>query len=85
MCFCKGFDIQMKGPGLLSKNHNGTQTRGSSNRFHTIQQKPGSARSADIFVLDPNLTYRFRVIPKARMTEGEPSEVHRIGPGISNC
>ncbi|XP_070767481.1 V-set and immunoglobulin domain-containing protein 10-like [Enoplosus armatus] len=75
-----GFDIQMKGPDLLSKNRNGTQTRGSSNRFHTIQQKPGTDRSADIFVLDPNLTYRFRVIPKARMTEGEPSEVHRIGP-----
>ncbi|XP_044064303.1 V-set and immunoglobulin domain-containing protein 10-like isoform X2 [Siniperca chuatsi] len=76
-----GFDIQMKGPDLLNKNRNGTQTRGSSNSFHTIQQKPGSDRSADIFDLDPNLTYRFRVIPKARMTEGEPSEVHRIGPG----
>ncbi|XP_041798812.1 V-set and immunoglobulin domain-containing protein 10-like [Chelmon rostratus] len=76
-----GFDIQMKGPDILKKNRNGTQTRGGSNRFHTIQQKPGSARSADIFSLDPKLTYRFRVIPKARMAEGEPSEVHRIGPG----
>ncbi|XP_042346249.1 V-set and immunoglobulin domain-containing protein 10-like [Plectropomus leopardus] len=76
-----GFDIQMKGPDLLSKNRNGTNTRGSSDRFHSIQQKPGSARSADIFVLDPHQTYRFRVIPKALMTEGEPSEVHRIGPG----
>lgn len=85
MCFYKGFDIQMKGPDLLSKTRNGTQARGSSNGFRTIQQKPGSARSADIFALDPNLTYRFRVIPKARMTEGEPSELHRIGPGMSNC
>ncbi|XP_070692265.1 V-set and immunoglobulin domain-containing protein 10-like, partial [Pempheris klunzingeri] len=76
-----GFDIQIKGPVLLSKNRNGTQIRGSSNQFHTIQQKPGSARSTDIFVLDPNLTYRFRVIPKALMADGDPSEVHRIGPG----
>nr|XP_046254681.1 V-set and immunoglobulin domain-containing protein 10-like [Scatophagus argus] len=76
-----GFDIQMKGPDLLSKSRNGTQTRGSSNKFRTIQQKPGSSRSTDIFILDPNLTYRFRIIPKARMTEGEPSKVHRIGPG----
>uniref|UniRef100_UPI0037E79187 V-set and immunoglobulin domain-containing protein 10-like n=1 Tax=Semicossyphus pulcher TaxID=241346 RepID=UPI0037E79187 len=78
-----GFDIQMKGPDLLSKNHQQTdpQTKGRSKRFQTIQQKPGSARSADIFVLDPQSTYRFRVVPKARMTEGEPSEVHRIGPG----
>ncbi|XP_039974519.1 V-set and immunoglobulin domain-containing protein 10-like isoform X2 [Xiphias gladius] len=76
-----GFDIQMKGPELLSENRNGSQTRGTSNTYRTIQQKPGSARSADIFALNPSLTYRFRVIPKARMTEGEPSEVHRIGPG----
>ncbi|XP_070822887.1 V-set and immunoglobulin domain-containing protein 10-like [Chaetodon trifascialis] len=76
-----GFDIQMKGPDLLSRNRNGTRTRGTPNRFHTIQQKPGSARSTDIFNLDPEVTYRFRVIPKALMTEGEPSEVHRIGPG----
>ncbi|KAK9514170.1 hypothetical protein VZT92_027656 [Zoarces viviparus] len=76
-----GFDIQMKGPHSLSRNRNGTQTRGSSNRFHTIQQKPGAARSADIFNLDPKLRYSFWVIPKARMTEGQPSEVQRIGPG----
>ncbi|XP_071325745.1 V-set and immunoglobulin domain-containing protein 10-like isoform X1 [Trachinotus anak] len=76
-----GFDIQMKGPDLLSENRNGTQTRGTSNKYRTIQKKPGSARSTDIFVLDPDLTYRFRVIPKALMTEGEPSEVQRIGPG----
>ncbi|XP_075962973.1 V-set and immunoglobulin domain-containing protein 10-like [Anarhichas minor] len=76
-----GFDIQMKGPHSLSRNRNGTQTRGSSNRFHTIQQKPGAARSADIFNLDPKLRYSFRVIPKARMTEGQPSEVQKIGPG----
>ncbi|XP_023280598.1 V-set and immunoglobulin domain-containing protein 10-like isoform X2 [Seriola lalandi dorsalis] len=74
-----GFDIQMKGPDLLSRNR--TQTRGTSDKYRTIQWKPGSARSTDVFVLDPNLTYRFRVIPRARMTEGEPSEVHRIGPG----
>ncbi|KAI3361269.1 hypothetical protein L3Q82_013450 [Scortum barcoo] len=80
-----GFDIQMKGPDLRSRNHNATLPRGNSNSFHTIQQKPGSARSADIFVLDPNLSYRFRVIPKARMTEGEPSAVHRIGPGTAYC
>lgn len=85
MCFCPGFDIQMKGPDLQSQNRDGSQTRGSSDGFRTIQQRPGSARSADIFDLDPNLTYRFRVIPKARMTEGEPSEAQRIGPGVSNC
>ncbi|KAM4580830.1 V-set and immunoglobulin domain-containing protein 10-like [Odontesthes bonariensis] len=78
-----GFDIQMKGPDLLNKNGNATHIKDSSNGFRTIQQKPGSARSTDIFVLDPNLTYRFRVIPKARMTDGEPSKVHRIGPGLS--
>lgn len=85
MCFCTGFDIQMKGPDLQSQNRNGSQTRGSSDGFRTIQRRPGSARSADVFPLDPNLTYRFRVIPKARMTEGEPSEAQRIGPGVSNC
>lgn len=82
----KGFDIQMKGPGLLSKNQGGVQDRRStSNVFHTIQQKPGSARSADVFHLNPNLTYWFRVIPKARQTEGEPSKVLRIGQGTSHC
>uniref|UniRef100_H3C2J1 Uncharacterized protein n=1 Tax=Tetraodon nigroviridis TaxID=99883 RepID=H3C2J1_TETNG len=40
-----------------------------------------SARSADVFHLNPNLTYWFRIIPKARLTEGEPSKVLRIGPG----
>ncbi|XP_068426801.1 V-set and immunoglobulin domain-containing protein 10-like [Clinocottus analis] len=74
-----GFDIQMKGPDSLSRNRNGNQTRGSSNGFHTILPKPGPARSADILNLDPKLTYMFRVIPKARMTEGRPSEVHRFG------
>ncbi|KAM3613551.1 uncharacterized protein V6R79_001295 [Siganus canaliculatus] len=76
-----GFDIQMKGPDLLTKNRNGTQTRSSSDEFRTIQQKPGNSRSADVYVLDPKLTYRFRVIPKALMTEGDPSKAHRIGPG----
>ncbi|KAM9310185.1 V-set and immunoglobulin domain-containing protein 10-like [Pholidichthys leucotaenia] len=73
-----GFDIQMKGPDLLSTD--GISKR-SLNTYRTIQQKPGSARSADIFGLDPDLTYRFRIIPKARFTDGEPSKVHRIGPG----
>ncbi|KAL7393980.1 hypothetical protein ABVT39_018762 [Epinephelus coioides] len=77
-----GFDVQKKGPDLLSKHGNGINTKGSSNKFKTIQQKPGSARSADIFVLDPDLTYWFRIIPRALMTEGAPSEVHRIGPGV---
>ncbi|KAG7216828.1 hypothetical protein INR49_001482 [Caranx melampygus] len=76
-----GFDIQMKGPDLLSENPKSIQTRGTSNKYRIIQQKPGSARSADISFLDPNLTYRFRIIPKARLTEGEPTEAHRIGPG----
>lgn len=81
MCFDKGFDIQMKGPELESEKRNNTKHRGSADEFRTIQQKPGSARSADIFMLDPAATYKFRVIPKARMVEGVPSEVHRIGPG----
>ncbi|XP_015227333.1 PREDICTED: V-set and immunoglobulin domain-containing protein 10-like isoform X2 [Cyprinodon variegatus] len=76
-----GFDIQMKGPDLLSNNEKNAMTKGNSNEYRIIQQKPGSARSADIFFLDPDLTYRFRIIPKARLTDGEPSEVHRIGPG----
>ncbi|XP_071782744.2 V-set and immunoglobulin domain-containing protein 10-like isoform X1 [Centroberyx gerrardi] len=76
-----GFDIQMKGPDLLSDNHNGSQTKGGSNEYRSIQRKPGSARSADVSVLDPKSIYRFRVIPRAGMTEGEPSETHRIGPG----
>ncbi|KAM7383097.1 hypothetical protein PAMP_002779 [Pampus punctatissimus] len=76
----QGFDVQMKGQDLLSRNQNGTRTEGSSNRYRTIQKKPGSARSADIFVLDPKSTYWFRVIPRALMTEGEPSDVRRIGP-----
>lgn len=82
--FSEGFDIQMKGPGLLSQNPSGIKGRRTSSRFHTIQQKSGSARSTDIFYLDPNLTYRFRVIPKAHGTEGEPSKVLRIGPGMSD-
>ncbi|KAF7670440.1 hypothetical protein LDENG_00074570 [Lucifuga dentata] len=75
-----GFDIQMKGPELLSDD-NSNQNRGISNEYHSIQQKPGSARSADIMVLNPKSTYRFRVLPVAGNTKGEPSEVHRIGPG----
>lgn len=82
MCFCKGFDIQMKGPDLVTDTSNGTQTRGSSDKFRTIQHHPGSVRSADIFNLNPKSTYRFRVIPKALTTEGEPSGIYRIGPGM---
>ncbi|XP_047454018.1 V-set and immunoglobulin domain-containing protein 10-like [Mugil cephalus] len=74
-----GFNIQMKGPDLLSKYS--TYTKASSDKFRTIQVKPGSARSTDVFPLEPDLTYRFRVIPKAHQTQGEPSTVHRIGPG----
>ncbi|XP_076004622.1 V-set and immunoglobulin domain-containing protein 10-like [Genypterus blacodes] len=74
-----GFVIQMKGPQLLSVNS--SQNKGPSNEFRNLQQRPGSARSTDIMVLDPKSTYRFRVIPKADSTEGAPSEVHRIGPG----
>ncbi|XP_030013468.1 V-set and immunoglobulin domain-containing protein 10-like [Sphaeramia orbicularis] len=76
-----GFDVQMKGPELQTQSRNDTKTRGSSDVFTTILLKPGSARSADILFLDPDRTYRFRIIPKARSTEGEPSKVHRIRPG----
>ncbi|XP_017279217.1 V-set and immunoglobulin domain-containing protein 10-like [Kryptolebias marmoratus] len=76
-----GFEIQMKGPPLMSKNGKSVNTKSSSDEYQFIQQKPGSARSADIFPLDPNLTYRFRIVPKARLTEGKPSEIHRISPG----
>ncbi|XP_068613682.1 V-set and immunoglobulin domain-containing protein 10-like [Brachionichthys hirsutus] len=76
-----GFDIQLKGPDLLSDNRNVPRARRGSSGFRTIQQKPGSSRSTDVFGLDPDLTYRFRVIPKARSDAGEPSELHRIGPG----
>ncbi|MEQ2238307.1 hypothetical protein ILYODFUR_031890 [Ilyodon furcidens] len=71
----------MKGPDLLSNNGNNAMTTGSSNEYRIIQQKTGSARSADVFLLDPDSTYRFRIIPKARLTDGDPSEVHIIGPG----
>ncbi|XP_029927368.1 V-set and immunoglobulin domain-containing protein 10-like [Myripristis murdjan] len=76
-----GFDIQMKGPDLRSVSRNSSQTKSTSSGFRSIQRKPGSARSADVSVLDPELTYRFRIIARAGMTEGDPSEVHRIGPG----
>lgn len=68
----------MKGPELKGGKRN-------SDEYRTIQQKPGSARSADIFPLEPKSTYKFRVIPTARMTAGEPTEVHRIGPGGLQC
>lgn len=84
-CFLKGFDIQMKGPDLLSHSGDYSVPRGSSKEYRIIQQKPGYARSADVFLLDPDMTYRFRIIPKARLTDGEPSKVHRIGPGMAVC
>ncbi|KAK2844913.1 hypothetical protein Q5P01_011572 [Channa striata] len=74
-----GFNIEMLGPDLL--NNSGSQTTGSSNTYRTIQQKPGTARSTDVFALNPRLTYQFRVMPKAGVTVGEPSVAHRIGPG----
>lgn len=73
-----GFDVQMKGPELERGKRN-------SDEYRTIQQKPGSARSADIFPLEPKSTYKFRVIPIARIIAGEPTEVHRIGPGRLQC
>lgn len=84
MCLYKGFDIQMKGPDLRSVSRNSSQTKSTSNGFRSIQRKPGPARSADVSVLDPELTYRFRIIARAGTTEGDPSEVHRIGPGSTN-
>ncbi|XP_023131986.2 V-set and immunoglobulin domain-containing protein 10-like [Amphiprion ocellaris] len=72
-----GFDIQMKGPG---QNSTATHSGGSSDGYRTILKIPGSDRSVEISNIDPDLTYRFRVIPKAHQTVGEPSEVHRIGP-----
>ncbi|KAG7476098.1 V-set and immunoglobulin domain-containing protein 10-like [Solea senegalensis] len=74
-----GFDVQMKGPDLLSPSS--VQTQRAPVQYRTIQQRPGSARKTDVSVLDPKRTYRFRVVPRARTTEGEPSEVQRIGPG----
>ncbi|XP_054477132.1 V-set and immunoglobulin domain-containing protein 10-like [Anoplopoma fimbria] len=76
-----GFDIQMKGLDILSRNLDGAQTKASSNRFRTIKKEPGPVRRTDIFIQNPKLTYKFRVIPRALMTEGRPSEVQRIGPG----
>nr|XP_054596954.1 V-set and immunoglobulin domain-containing protein 10-like [Nothobranchius furzeri] len=74
-----GFGIQMKGPALHTKS--GIVTKASSDGYVTIQSKLGSARSADIFPLDPKSTYWFRIIPKARLTDGVPSKIHRAGPG----
>ncbi|KAG8009877.1 V-set and immunoglobulin domain-containing protein 10-like [Nibea albiflora] len=82
MSVVTGFAIQMKGPDILSKNQDGTQKQSSKDGFNTIRDEPGHVRSVDIFPLDPKLTYRFRVIPKARLTEGKPSEVHRVGPDL---
>lgn len=76
-----GFDIEMIGPALLSNSPNNSQTKAASGEFRSIQRKPGSVRSTDIYVLDPKSTYRFRVVPNAGRITGEPSVVHRIGPG----
>ncbi|KAJ0066621.1 hypothetical protein NL108_015651, partial [Boleophthalmus pectinirostris] len=75
-----GFDIQMQGPDLIHSNDNVSRGTGRSNSFRTIQQKNGSARSADVLTLDPEERYKFRIIPKARFTAGEPSNELRIGP-----
>ncbi|KAF6736578.1 V-set and immunoglobulin domain-containing protein 10-like [Oryzias melastigma] len=75
-----GFDIQMKGANLIIKNGNTSQAKITLDGYHTIQQKPASARSTDVFTLDPKQIYRFRIIPKARLADGVPSVVHRIGP-----
>ncbi|XP_061631778.1 V-set and immunoglobulin domain-containing protein 10-like isoform X1 [Phyllopteryx taeniolatus] len=76
-----GFDIQMSGPALVSADGNVSQSKGSTDAFCTILPKPGSARSADVFHLDPKSTYHFRVLPRALMAEGRPTKAHRIGPG----
>ncbi|CAL1610077.1 unnamed protein product [Knipowitschia caucasica] len=73
-----GFEIQMQGPDL-ERSQGILPGRASS--FRTIQQRPGSARSTDILNLDPKLNYKFRVVPKARLINGEPSAVQHIGPG----
>ncbi|RVE63001.1 hypothetical protein OJAV_G00162860 [Oryzias javanicus] len=70
----------MKGANLIIKNGNTSQAKSTSDGYHTIQQKPGSARSTDVFTLDPKQIYRFRIVPKARLVDGKPSVVHRIGP-----
>ncbi|XP_024123717.1 V-set and immunoglobulin domain-containing protein 10-like [Oryzias melastigma] len=75
-----GFDIQMKGANLIIKKGNTSQAKITLDGYHTIQQKPASARSTDVFTLDPKQTYLFRIIPKARLADGVPSVVHRIGP-----
>ncbi|XP_061145918.1 V-set and immunoglobulin domain-containing protein 10-like [Syngnathus typhle] len=75
-----GFDIQMSGPALVSADGNLSQSKGSADTFRTILPKAGSARSADIFHLDPKSTYRFRVLPRALMVEGQPTNARRIGP-----
>ncbi|XP_034030030.1 V-set and immunoglobulin domain-containing protein 10-like [Thalassophryne amazonica] len=76
-----GFDIQMKGPKLLSEERNDNPTKRSSDGFRSIQQRPGSDRSTDIFTLDPKSTYMFRIFPRAGVIEGEPSRIQRTGPG----
>ncbi|XP_077384011.1 V-set and immunoglobulin domain-containing protein 10-like [Festucalex cinctus] len=75
-----GFDIQMSGPALVSADGNVSQSKGSGDTFRTILAKPGTARSGDIFHLDPKSTYRFRVLPRALMAEGQPTKARRIGP-----
>ncbi|XP_051921892.1 V-set and immunoglobulin domain-containing protein 10-like [Hippocampus zosterae] len=75
-----GFDIQMSGPALASADGSIARSKGNGDTFRTILPKPGSARSADVLGLDPKATYRFRVLPRALMTEGRPTEARRIGP-----
>ncbi|KAM6967579.1 V-set and immunoglobulin domain-containing protein 10-like [Aplochiton taeniatus] len=76
-----GFDIQMMGPDLPSNSRNSSQTKGVSGEFRSIQRKPGSVRSTDVYSLDPKSTYSFRIVPNAGRMTGQPSGVHMIGPG----
>lgn len=64
----------MKGPELKGQKRN-------SDEYLTVQQEPDSARSADVFPLQPKSADKFREIPVALMTAGEPTEAHQIGPG----
>lgn len=73
----------MSGPALVSADGSAGQSKGNGDTFRTILPKPGSARSADVLRLDPKATYRFRVLPRALMTEGRPTEARRIGPGMT--
>ncbi|XP_036393862.1 V-set and immunoglobulin domain-containing protein 10-like isoform X3 [Megalops cyprinoides] len=76
-----GFEVQMMGPSLLPSPGGRQRRKRATNEFGTIQEKPSSARSTNISGLDPKATYRFRVIPTAGATRGQPSKELRAGPG----